>query len=175
VEDAARRALVAVGNRTEDRLHKMLSGPDAPAGAAAIDRASKRESARVAEVLASVHEWATHADAAVKMLIDGLGPAAQVDSKRVGAALKAFGRRGLGTVLLASAAGSDDARLLLARVMGPAPDAPVSALRDELADRAAGAVEAEFAAVLRPLTDRHLDEGASAGLRVRLAEIRRLI
>jgi GTPase SAR1 family protein len=174
VEEAARRALVAIGTRAEERIHKVLSGEDAPAGAKAIDRVTSREAARVTEVNASVREWTSHADSAVRMLTYGQGPGADVEKKRVAAALKAFGNRGLGTVLLAAAAGSDDARLLLARVMGEAPDAPVAALREELSDRAAGVVEVELAAARRPLTNRNLEDSAATGLRVRLAEIRRL-
>ncbi|MCZ2265202.1 hypothetical protein IRJ14_21755, partial [Isoptericola sp. QY 916] len=51
---------------------------------------------------------------------------------------------------------------------------PVATLRDDLGDRAAAVVDAEVQAVLDDLGPSEPADDAAAGLRVRLAELRRL-
>ena len=77
-------------------------------------------------------------------------------------------------MLLAAAAGSDEATRLLTRVLGDLSAAAVATLRDDLADRAAVVVGAEVQAVLDRLEAPDLAAEAAASLRVRLAELRRM-
>ncbi|GAB2458903.1 GTPase [Xylanimonas ulmi] len=169
VEAAASRTLVAAGGRVEERLRAVLTAPGAPAGAVAVvpDHAA-RTAARESTIVASVTAWSAQ-DADV---VAGLG--AGDDTARVAAAVKAFGPRGLGSLLLASAAGSDDAGRLLARVLGAAHTDAVATLRADLADRAAAVIDGEIDAVLAALDTPNLADDAASGLRVRLAELRRL-
>jgi energy-coupling factor transporter ATP-binding protein EcfA2 len=170
VEAAATRTLVAAGARLEERLRAVLAGPGAPEGGPAVapDPAA-RSAARDDEVPAAVAAWSARADAAVEKLLAGTE-----GRERAEAAVKAFDRRGLATLLLASAAGSDDAARLLERVLGQAAEAPAAALRDDLADRAATVVEAEVRSVLDRLEAPELAGDTATGLRVRLAELRRM-
>jgi hypothetical protein len=169
VEAAATRTLVAAGARLEERLRAVLAGPGAPAGGSAVapDPAA-RSAARDDAVPAAVAAWSARADAAVDGLLAG------ADRERAEAAVKAFDRRGTGALLLAAAAGSDDAVRLLERVLGQAAETPVAALRDDLADRAAALVEAEVRSVLDHLEAPELAGDTATGLRVRLAELRRM-
>ncbi|MFD6177364.1 MULTISPECIES: GTPase [unclassified Isoptericola] len=169
VVDAAARTLAASGSRVEERLRAVLAGPGAPAGGEAVaPDGAVRAAAREADVPGRVAAWAESADAAVADLAGG------APSPRVEAAVKAFGARGVATLLLASAAGSDDAARLLDRVLGDAANDPVVALREDLGDRAAAVVDAEVQAVLDDLAPSEPADDAAAGLRVRLAELRRL-
>ncbi|MGW8567235.1 GTPase [Isoptericola sp. NPDC055881] len=169
VVDAAARTLAASGARVEERLRAVLAGPGAPAGGeAVVPDGAARAAAREADVPGRVAGWAEHADTLVTDLLAG-SPTARVE-----AAAKAFGPRGLATLLLASAAGSDDAARLLDRVLGDGADDPVSALREDLGDRAAAVVDAEVQAVLDRIAPSEPADDAAAGLRVRLAELRRL-
>jgi hypothetical protein len=147
VEAAATRTLVAAGARLEERLRAVLAGPGAPEGGPAVapDPAA-RSAARDDEVPAAVAAWSARADAAVEKLLAGTE-----GRERAEAAVKAFDRRGLATLLLASAA-----------------------LRDDLADRAATVVEAEVRSVLDRLEAPELAGDTATGLRVRLAELRRM-
>ncbi|SKC78021.1 GTPase domain-containing protein [Krasilnikoviella flava] len=173
VVDAATRTLAASGARVEERLRAVLAGPGAPAGGEAVaPDGAARTAAREADVPGRVAGWAERADELVAGLTGGAAPAQ--DEARVEAAVKAFGPRGLATLLLASAAGSDDAARLLSRVLGEVADASVSTLRDDLGDRAAAVVDAEVQAVLDDLGPSEPADDAAAGLRVRLAELRRL-
>jgi energy-coupling factor transporter ATP-binding protein EcfA2 len=169
VEAAATRTLVAAGARLEERLRAVLAGPGAPAGGpAVVPDPAARSAAREAEAPAAVAAWSARADAAVDGLLAG------ADRERAEAAVKAFDRRGTGALLLAAAAGSDDAVRLLERVLGQAAETPVAALRDDLADRAAALVEAEVRSVLDHLEAPELAGDTATGLRVRLAELRRM-
>ncbi|ACZ30117.1 hypothetical protein Xcel_1086 [Xylanimonas cellulosilytica DSM 15894] len=167
VEAAAIRTLTAAGARVEERLRAVLTAPGAPAGGLAVlpENAARTE-AREKTVTASVAGWTAQA-ADVVTALDGAG-------ERVTAAVKAFGQHGLGTLLLASAAGSDDAERLLVRVLGDTHREAVTALRDDLADRAAAVVGGELDAILTALDSPDLADDAASGLRVRLAELRRL-
>jgi len=170
VESAAVRALVAAGGRVEDRLRAVLTAPGAPAGGSAVlPDATRRSDDRLQAVTASMRQWSGHGDDAVAALV-----ADPASAERVAAAQKAFGPHGLGTLLLAAAAGSDDAARLLDRVLGAVHAEAVTALAEDLADRAATAVDAELDAVLAALDSPNLAADAASGLRVRLAELRRL-
>ncbi|MFE7406648.1 GTPase [Isoptericola sp. NPDC057559] len=169
VVDAAARTLAASGARVEERLRAVLAGPGAPAGGEAVaPDGAARTAAREADVPGRVAGWSERADAVVAELVGG------TQTPRVESAVKAFGPRGLATLLLASAAGSDDAARLLDRVLGDAANDPVTALREDLGDRAAAVVDAEVEAVLDDLAPSEPADDAAAGLRVRLAELRRL-
>ncbi|WP_425954614.1 GTPase [Xylanimonas sp. McL0601] len=169
VEAAAVRTLVAAGGRVEERLRAVLTAPGAPAGgSAALPDAAARVAARDATVSESVAAWSARADDVVAAFEAG------DDAERLAGAVKAFGSRGLGTLLLASAAGSDDAERLLARVLGDAHTEAVTALRDDLAARASTVVDGELDAILTALDSPNLAADAASGLRVRLAELRRL-
>ncbi|MFE5308450.1 GTPase [Isoptericola sp. NPDC056605] len=174
VVDAATRTLAASGARVEERLRAVLAGPGAPAGGEAVaPDGAARTAAREADVPGRVAQWADRADAVVSELVGELtGDAAS--GARVEAAVKAFGARGLATLFLASAAGSGDADRLLERVLGDLAAQPVATLRDDLGDRAAAVVDAEVQAVLDDLGPSEPADDAAAGLRVRLAELRRL-
>ncbi|MFH6691138.1 hypothetical protein QVL82_20220, partial [Cellulosimicrobium funkei] len=91
------------------------------------------------------------------------------------AAVKAFGETGVAALLLAGAAGNDDAARLVRTVLADEGDEAVAALRDDLADRAATMVEREAEPVLTTLADPALAADAAVGLRLRLAELRRLM
>ncbi|WP_278236951.1 GTPase [Isoptericola sp. AK164] len=169
VREGAAHTLTASGARVADRLRAVLDGPSAPPGGSSVlpdpdDRAADRETA----VPATVTAWADAADERLAALLaeDAPGP--------VTAAVRAFGDRGLATLVLAAAAGSDDARRLLDRVLGDALDEQVAALRDDLADRAAAVVDREVDAVLDALDSPDLTDDAATALRLRLAELRRL-
>ncbi|MCL2594922.1 MAG: 50S ribosome-binding GTPase, partial [Promicromonosporaceae bacterium] len=173
VHEAAVRALVAAGARADDELWAALTSANAPDGAAYVladDDVRTKARAELATKLVS--SWIAHSQTATQMLTAGVGPAAGIEAARVIAAIKAFSEQGLGTLLLASAAGNDDSRLLLARALGDVPEGAVAALREELADRAASMVDAEFQAALAPLMTLALGDEAATGLRVRLVELR---
>ncbi len=166
VEAGAQRTLAAAGARVAERLRAVLTAPGAPAGGASVlPDPDMRTAAREKAVAASVEAWSAGTGDAVTTLGNG---------ERATAAVKAFGPRGLGTLLLASAAGSDDAERLLTRVLGTGHVEAVAALRDDLADRAAAVVDAELDAIVTALDSPNLADDAASGLRVRLAELRRL-
>ncbi|MEN5073037.1 hypothetical protein ABE437_04400, partial [Isoptericola cucumis] len=195
---AAARTLVAAGAPGEERLRAVLAGPGAPAGGeAVVPDGAARAAAREAATGPVIEEWAAQGDALVAEGMrtgfrttggDSTGgdttggddapaeaPAPDDASvARVQAAAKAFGPRGTATLLLASAAGSDDAARVLTRVLGDLADGPVDELRADLADRAAAVVDGEVEAVLDILGAPDLADDAAAGLHVRLAELRRL-
>jgi energy-coupling factor transporter ATP-binding protein EcfA2 len=179
VEAAAERTLIASGARTEERLRAVLAGPGAPdGGEAVVPDGAERAAAREQAVPASVAVWSAHADELVANLgqaPEGTAAAeAKARARRVEAAVKAFGARGLGSLFVAAAAGSDDAVRLLARVLGDVAGEPVAVLRSDLAQRAAAVVDAEVAVILGRLQEPGPTDDAAAGLRVRLAELRRL-
>ncbi|MCA5893355.1 50S ribosome-binding GTPase [Isoptericola sp. NEAU-Y5] len=172
---AAARTLVASGARVEERLRGVLAGPGAPEGGESVaPDGTARSAAREESVPPVVEEWADGADALVATAAAKDGDAPPQDAARLAAAVKAYGQHGLATLLLAAAAGSDDAARVLTRVLGTLADGPVATLREDLADRAAGVVDAEVQAVLDELGSTDLVDDAAAGLRVRLAELRRL-
>jgi phage-related baseplate assembly protein len=133
-----------------------------------------RAAARDTDVPPAVLAWAERADGVVADATrpDAEGP--EADVVRFRAAAKAYGPRGVATLLLASAAGSGDAARVLERVLGELADEPVRMLRDDLSDRAAATVDAEVGAVLEALGTPDPADDVAAGLRVRLAELRRL-
>ncbi|NOW01180.1 GTPase [Isoptericola chiayiensis] len=168
VDGAAVRTLTAAGARVADRLQAVLAGPAAPPGGAHVaPDPDERVAAREAAVPGTVAEWAETADRRVAELLAG-------GDDRATAAGKAFGDRGVATLLLAGAAGSGDANRLLDRVLGASAAEEVDALRTDLADRAAAVVDAEVDAVLARLDSPDLADDAATALRLRLAELRRL-
>ncbi|WP_277212456.1 GTPase [Isoptericola croceus] len=169
VEAAAQRTLTASGARVEERLRAILGGSAALAGGQhVIPEAEERSAARTEAVTHMVAQWVADADERVAGM---LGPDAGAP---VRAAAKAFGERGLATLLLAAAAGSDDAVRLLSRVVDEVATESVDALRDDLSDRAAVVVEAEIDAVRGRLDSPDLADDAATALRLRLGELRRL-
>lgn len=169
VAAAAQRTLTASGARVEERLRAVLDGTAAPAGGSVVAPVpDARADERAGTVERTVTGWVDGADDRVSGM---LGPDAGAP---VRAAAKAFGERGLATLLLAAASGSDDAGRLLDRVVGDLADDPVTALREDLADRAAAVVGAEIGAVRDRLDSPDLADDAATALRLRLAELRRL-
>ncbi|WP_407318464.1 GTPase [Isoptericola halotolerans] len=169
VEAAARRTLTAAGARVEERLRAVLGGTAAPAGGSYVaPEVDARADARAEAAERTVAGWVSGADGRVAGML-GADAGAPVR-----AAAKAFGERGLATLLLAAAAGSDDAGRLLDRVVGDTATEPAEVLRDDLADRAAAVVAAEIDAVRERLDSPDLADDAATALRLRLAELRRL-
>ncbi|PFG42647.1 50S ribosome-binding GTPase [Isoptericola jiangsuensis] len=168
VEAAAARTLTAAGTRVEDRLRGVLAGPTGlPGGVHVVPDHADRTAARETAVPRTVAAWLTGGD-------ERVAAALATPSEPVAAAAKAFGERGLATLLLAAAAGSDDAVRLLGRVVPGGLADDVTALRDDLADRAEATVDDEVAAVHAALDSPDLADDAATALRLRLAELRRL-
>jgi hypothetical protein len=168
VAGAAARTLTASGARVEDRLRGVLTGPTGPPGGSHVTPVeAERVAAREAAVPATVAAWTAGGDERVTTLL-------AASSAPVAAAAKAFGDRGLATLLLAAAAGSDDAVRLLGRVVPGGLADDVTWLREDLAARAETVVDDEVAAVHAALDAPDLADDAAAALRLRLAELRRL-
>jgi energy-coupling factor transporter ATP-binding protein EcfA2 len=183
VEGSVQRALIAVGAATDARLRDLLGEGSGPAGGSAVlPDARERMAAREHAVADAVAQWSGEASDAVALLsnptapsdvADGSDPAAWQDvAARARGAVKAFGTHGLGSLLLCAAAGGFDARRLVDRVLGTT--VAIDVLHDDLADRAARIADAEHDAFLAALDSAAFDEDASASLRIRLGELRRL-
>ncbi|UKJ64366.1 50S ribosome-binding GTPase [Cellulosimicrobium cellulans] len=168
--DAAHRTLAANGVLAHDALRAALDGDRLLPGATDVlpteeDAAARREASATTQVL----QWSRRAEQVVAEL------AAPTASEPARAAVKAFGETGLAALLLAGAAGSEDAARLVRTVLADTGDDALAALRDDLADRAATMVEREVEPVLTALADPALAADAAVGLRLRLAELRRLM
>lgn len=174
VQGSARRTLTSAGAKGEEAVRdallgaRLLPGAGPLPGAATVlpdpeERATARESAAGREVDA----WVAGADKVVAGFEAG--------TRAEQAAARAFGPRGLAAVLLAAAAGNDDAEHLTATVLAAEGTAVVDALRSDLADRAAALVGREAEPVLAALDVPALAGDADVGLRLRLAELRRLM
>lgn len=168
--DAAHRTLAANGVLAHDALRAALDGDRPLPGASDVlpteeDAAARREASATTQVL----QWSRRAEQVVTEL------AAPTASEPARAAVKAFGETGLAALLLAGAAGSEDAARLVRTVLADTGDDAIAALRDDLADRAATMVEREVEPVLTALADPALAADAAVGLRLRLAELRRLM
>lgn len=168
--DAAHRTLAANGVLAHDALRAALDGDRPLPGASDVlpteeDAAARREASATTQVL----QWSRRAEQVVSEL------AAPTASEPARAAVKAFGETGLAALLLAGAAGSDDAARLVGTVLAETGDDALAALREDLADRAATMVEREAEPVLTALADPALAADAAVGLRLRLAELRRLM
>lgn len=181
VRAAATRTLVAAGATADDALRAALSGPTAPPGGPAFAPEHgdpDREAAREEAAAEQVHEWVAVADRAVEALrgVDepGIAPQETAETRRAEAAVKAFGPTGVAALLLTAAAGSDDAARLVQNLLGDAGDASVTTLRSDLADRAAAMVDREAVDLHERLDVPALAPDAAVGLRLRLAELRRL-
>ncbi|SDS69619.1 50S ribosome-binding GTPase [Paraoerskovia marina] len=171
VERAVRRSLVAAGTTAHDAIADRLGGPDASPGATTLapllDDAPSRE-ARDRRADDATRSWLDEGDAVVDALLAG-------GARTEEAAARALGRRGLSTVLLTAAIGSDDALRLADRVLDGGHDEPVGALREALVRRAAEIIDAEAAPLREALDVPDLHDDASVALSVRLAELRRLV
>jgi len=168
--DAARRTLAADGVLGHEALRAALDGDRPLPGASDVlsaeeDATARREAAATTQVV----QWVTRAEQVVAEL------AAPEASEAARAAVKAFGETGLAALLLAAAAGNDDAGRLVRTVLPGTGEDAVAALRDDLADRAATMVEREAEPVLAALAVPSLAADAAVGLRLRLAELRRLM
>lgn len=168
--DAAHRTLAANGVLAHDALRAALDGDRPLPGASDVlpteeDAAARREASATTQVL----QWSRRAEQVVTEL------AAPTASEAARAAVKAFGETGLAALLLAGAAGSEDAAGLVRTVLADTGDDALAALREDLADRAATMVEREVEPVLTALADPALAADAAVGLRLRLAELRRLM
>jgi hypothetical protein len=168
--EAAQRTLAADGVLGyEAMLDALLGSAALPGGKDVLpaedDAAARREAAATTQVA----QWATRAGQVVSELA---APSAPEPAR---AAVRAFGESGLEALLLAGAAGNEDAALLVRTVLADTGDDAVTALRDDLADRAATMVEREAEPVLTALAVPALAADAAVGLRLRLAELRRLM
>ncbi|MFD4992952.1 GTPase [Cellulosimicrobium cellulans] len=168
--DAAHRTLAANGVLAHDALRAALDGDRPLPGASDVlpteeDAAARREASATTQVL----QWSRRAEQVVTDL------AAPTAGEPARAAVKAFGETGLAALLLAGAAGSEDAAGLVRTVLADTGDDALAALREDLADRAATMVEREVEPVLTALADPALAADAAVGLRLRLAELRRLM
>jgi hypothetical protein len=166
----ARRTLVADGVLGAAAVRDALDGTAPLPGAVDVlpddERAAERREAAAAE---HVDGWADRAAGVVADLGDDAAPEASR------AAVKAFGETGLAALLLAGAAGDDDASRLLRTVLPGAADDLLGDLTADLADRAGAMVDREAGPVLAALDVPALAGDAAAGLRLRLAELRRLL
>jgi hypothetical protein len=166
----ARRTLVAGAVLADAAVRAALDGAAPLPGAADVlpddERAAEHREAAAAE---QVGGWADRAAQAVADLADATAPEASR------AAVKAFGDTGLAALLLAGAAGDDDASRLLRTVLPGTADDMLAALTDDLAHRAGMMVDREAEPVLAALDVAALSGDADAGLRLRLAELRRLM
>lgn len=167
---AAHRTLAADGVLAHDALRAALDGDRPLPGAADVlpteeDAAARREASATTQVL----QWSRRAE---QVVAEFAAPTATESGR---GAVKAFGETGLAALLLAGAAGSDDAARLVRTVLAGTGEDALAALRDDLADRAATMVEREAEPVLTALADPALAADAAVGLRLRLAELRRLM
>lgn len=168
--DAARRTLAADGVLAYEALRAALDGDrPLPGGADVLPAEDAAAARREASATTQVQQWATRAE----HVVAALGAPSASEAGR--AAVKAFGETGVAALLLAGAAGNDDAARLVRTVLADEGDEAVTALRDDLADRAATMVEREAEPVLTTLADPALAADAAVGLRLRLAELRRLM
>lgn len=176
IEATAARAFVAAGVRTEESLRATLAGPGAPpAGELLLPSGSGRADARLARGEEAAAGWTRLADDLVGGLDAAAAESAEPDAgARVTGARKAFGDRGLATLLLGTALGNEDCARLVDRVLGEVTVDQIERLQDELADKVALAVAEEARSVQSALDVPALADDAAAPLRVRLAELRRL-
>ncbi|MCP2262856.1 50S ribosome-binding GTPase [Promicromonospora thailandica] len=176
IEAAAARAVVAAGVRTEESLRSVLSGPGAPpAGELLLDSDPERAAERLARGQETAGEWCRLGDELVGKLDVAAAESPDFDAEdRAAGARKAFGDRGLATLLLGTALGNEDCARLVDRVLGEITGDQIESLRDDLADKVALAVAEEARSVQSALDVPALADDAAAPLRVRLAELRRL-
>src|SRR5690606_24438516 len=165
--EAARRTLAADGVLGHEALRAALDGERPLPGASDVlpaeeDAAARREASATTQVL----QWSRRAEQVVAEL------AAPTAADAARAAVKAFGETGLAALLLAGAAGNDDAARLVRTVLAATGEDALAALRDDLAERAATMVEREVEPVLTALDDPALAADAAVGLRLRPAELR---
>jgi energy-coupling factor transporter ATP-binding protein EcfA2 len=175
---AAAAGLAAAGARAERALAATLEGPGAPAGSASVLAAWDRTRAadrRAAAADRSAREWVAQG---VRVVRAELSAPARGDDKKAARrrqrAEKVVGADALGAIVLAGAAGVDDATALVRELLGDAGERAVAALRDDLVGRVPAQVKLERDAAARALTHEHLAPDASSRLRLRLAVLKGL-
>lgn len=164
VTAAARRALVSAGESADAVLRVGLAGQGLPGAADVLPDRSAAAEQRDNAAGRSSAAWVRGAVEYVRQLRDPVGLGA----------VKALGPVGLAAILLAGAAGQDEAVALTKSILPAEADQVLAALRSDLADRAAEMASREAAPVLEALGVPALGEDAETGLRLRLAELRRL-
>ncbi|WP_311979587.1 GTPase domain-containing protein [Promicromonospora citrea] len=176
IQDAAARAFVAAGVRTQEQLQTVLAGPGAlPAGELLLPSGSARSEERTARGQEAAAAWCRRGDELVGRLADVAEKSEEPDAEaRVAGARKAFGDSGLATLLLGAALGNEECVHVIDRVLGEITVDQIEELQDELAQQAALAVAEEARSVQSALDVPALADDAAAPLRVRLAELRRL-
>ncbi len=164
---AAERILIAAGVAGEDAVLSVVERADLP-GMSAIrpDREAQAE-ARPPAAAAEATAWIAAATSAAATLAAG-------DRAGAGAA-RAFGNEGLTVLLLVAAAGEEGAERLVAAILGDIGTGVAQELRADLGERAAAMVRSEAEPALARLAVPALAADADTGLRVRLAELRRLL
>lgn len=161
---AARRVLVAAGVAAEAALRAALTDPALPGASGILPEPTVAAESREERADQEAVRWMAGAVEYVEQLHDPAGLAA----------VKAFGVQGLAAVLAAAAGGQDEAITLVRSVLVTEADDVIFALRADLADRAAQMAAREAAPAEAILGVPELAADAGTGLRLRLAELRRL-
>ncbi len=164
---AAVRMLVAAGVLGEDAALGALENPVIPGAGSILPDHEKVVGRRESDAREHAGQWAELADRAA---------AALANEGRAGeGAARSFGGHGLAALLLTAAAGLDEASRLVESTLGEPGLEAVDSLRTELADHAAFMVRQEARDLLAALERPELAADADSGLRLRLAELRRLM
>lgn len=123
---------------------------------------------RAADVTAVLGLWS-------ESILSALHSFAQVqETKQVAAATKNLGFETLRVIVVAAVLGQEDAADLLRRVLGNESSLLVAEAKTELADHYDRLVLGEYVHVTSQLEQLGLEEGSSARIRVRLAELKKI-
>ncbi|MEV7972899.1 dynamin family protein [Cellulomonas sp. NPDC089187] len=174
--------LTAIGQGAERDLRGWLrSGPSGGSWLAQTWDGQRRAEQRAIEARSAAERWIesgrnlhVRAEPAASGADRRTRRRAAQESRRVAAAYRALGSDGVHAVLVAGAAGVEDAERIVGALLGEAGRRGVAQLRDGLGRCGADAVDAERAAALAALDVPDLAEDASATLRMRLAVIKGL-
>lgn len=158
------RVLVAGAVACDQTVRRALLDSQLPGAINVLPEPVAATRAREARAEREAAHWAAHVIEYVTQLADPVGLAA----------VKALGSRGLSAVLAAAAVGQDEATTLARAVLSPEADHVVPALHQDLAERAVELADQELAPLRTALADPALGDDAGTGLRLRLAELRRL-
>ncbi|MBO3087681.1 GTPase domain-containing protein [Cellulomonas dongxiuzhuiae] len=163
--------LTAVGLRGSAALRAALTGPSAPPGGSSVlARWPDGEASRVAAAERAARAWTGEGARLVRVVLAGSG----ADARRRAQVGKAVGEDALAAMVLAAAAGVDEAAQAVRTLLGDAGDDVVSALREDLVRRARAQVDLERTIADRTLDDPDLAADASSRLRLRLAVLKGL-
>ncbi|ADG74247.1 conserved hypothetical protein [Cellulomonas flavigena DSM 20109] len=163
--------LTAVGLRAGAALRASLTGPQAPPGGdSVLARWPDGEASRGAAAERAARAWSGEGARHVRVLLAGSG----ADARRRAQVSRAVGEEGLTALVLAAAAGVDEAAAAARTLLGDPADEVVTALRDDLARRARTQVDLERTIAERTLDDPDLAADASSRLRLRLAVLKGL-